>query len=278
MPRAADFRKLGRDALSGNWPLAVLVTLIGALLGGMNFGGYVDLSGDQMSYGPWQYSNFYYYLVYVLAVYGTITFFVGSAVQLGMCCFFINLQRRAEISVNDLFSRFSIFGRALLLRLFMFVLVLAWSLLLIVPGIVAAYRYAMAPYLMSQNTELSAREAVALSKRMMDSHKGRLFCLDLSFIGWFILGGLTFGIGLLFVYPYVLSARAAFFLDLQYHYQLEMSGSAPAAAPTPAPAAAATTTAPASELTPAPVSESATPLTPSTESSQKSSSSGETTT
>ena len=62
---------------------------------------------------------------------------------------------------------------------------------------------------------------MALSKKMMDGHKGRLFCLDISFIGWYLLACLTFGLGMLFLTPYVLSARAAFFLDLQYHYNLE---------------------------------------------------------
>ncbi|NLF79795.1 MAG: DUF975 family protein [Clostridia bacterium] len=228
MPRAADFRKLGRDALSGNWAMAVLVTLIGALLGGLATGFSFDFSGNDMA---WAYhSPSYDAFVHFFTIYAMIVFLIGGAIELGLCTFFINLQRRSEIGVGDLFSRFDIFGRALLLRLFRSVLIFLWSLLLIIPGIIASYRYALATYLMSQNTELTAREAINLSKRMMIGHKGRLFCLDLSFIGWFILGGLTFGIGLIFVYPYLLSARAAFFLDLQYHYQLEMNGASPGSA------------------------------------------------
>lgn len=242
MPRAADFRKLGRDALSGNWALAVLVTLIGLLLGGLSTGFSFDFSGNDMSWA--YYGPRYHALIYFLSIYAVIIFVIGGAVELGLCTFFINLQRRAEVGVGDLFRRFDIFGRALLLRLFRALLIFLWALLLIIPGIIASYRYAMATYLMSQNTELTAREAIALSKQMMTGHKSRLFCLDLSFIGWFILGGLTFGLGLLFVYPYFLSARAAFFLDLQYHYQLEMNGSAPGFAPAPAAPPYATPAAP----------------------------------
>jgi len=217
MPSAADLRKLGRDALAGNWLLAVFVTLLAALLGGISYFSFGSVSADHVMY--WSVSTRVFF-----SLYGIFVFIIGGAVELGLCCFYIHLQRQEEISVSDLFSRFSIFGRAFLLRLYIFILVLLWTLLLIIPGIVAAYRYAMAPYLMSQNPELGVMQAVDISKRMMNGHKGRLFCLDLSFIGWFILGILTFGLGLLFVFPYLLSSRAAFFLDLRYHYQEEMDG------------------------------------------------------
>lgn len=88
-----------------------------------------------------------------------------------------------------------------------------WSLLFIVPGIIAAYRYRLAPYLMAENPNLGIREAVNMSKELMAGHKWRLFCLNLSFIGWGILSALTCGIGDLWLNPYIYAANAAFYVD-----------------------------------------------------------------
>ncbi|MEZ4629000.1 MAG: DUF975 family protein, partial [Eubacteriales bacterium] len=132
--------------------------------------------------------------------------------------------------IEALFSRFSIFGNALLLRVLMVVKILLWSLLLIVPGIVAAYRYAMAPYLLAEYPELTPSEAIERSKQMMAGNKGRLFCLHFSFIGWFLLAALTWGIGFLFLAPYVKAAETAFYLELSGRLPLPGYASAPAAA------------------------------------------------
>lgn len=212
MLTAGDFRKLGREALAGNWLVAVFVTLLAGLLGGIGYGNFVSYSTDEAMYLPT-------FALVILTVYAVAVFIIGGAVELGLCCFYIQLQQRREIAVSDLFSRFSILGRAFLLRLYIYILIFLWSLLLVIPGIVAAYRYSMAPYLMSQDPKLGVRQAVDISKQMMNGHKGRLFCLDISFIGWFILGAVTFGLGLLFVFPYLLSSRAAFFLDLRNRNQ-----------------------------------------------------------
>lgn len=221
MPRAWDFRKLGRDALAGNWMMAILVTLLAIILGALSLGnGFhftINLTINEQPQGIWYYFPHGFWWSF----YSLIVFFIGAAVELGLHSYFINLQRKDDSGVENLFQYFSIFGRALLLRLYMWLLVFLWSLLLVIPGIIAAYRYSMAPYLMSQNRELTATEAVNLSKQMTYGHKGRLFCLDISFIGWIILGGITFGLGMLVVIPYILSSRAAFFLDLNYHYQQE---------------------------------------------------------
>lgn len=81
--------------------------------------------------------------------------------------------------------------------------VFLWTLLLIVPGIIKSYQYRMVPYILAENPDLTTRETLDLSKEMTDGQKMDIFVLDLSFIGWYILGGLFFGIGNLFVSPYV---------------------------------------------------------------------------
>lgn len=78
---------------------------------------------------------------------------------------------------------------------------------------VRAYLYSLSSYLMEDNPDLTAREIVNKSQELMDGHRWRFFCLALSFIGWIILSAFTFGIGLLFVLPYMQMAFVAFYKE-----------------------------------------------------------------
>lgn len=89
-----------------------------------------------------------------------------------------------------------------------------WMLLFIVPGIIKAYAYAMTPYILVDNPELGPREARLKSIEMMRGHKGKLFGLELSFIGWFLLCILSLGIGFIWLAPYYQTTHAAFYHDL----------------------------------------------------------------
>ncbi len=89
-------------------------------------------------------------------------------------------------SVRTLFSRYSYYLRALWLRLIMTAFCLLWGMLLVIPGIIAYYRYSMAPYLLYQNPEMRAIDALRESKRIMAGNKKRLFFLHMSYLGWSI--------------------------------------------------------------------------------------------
>lgn len=89
-----------------------------------------------------------------------------------------------------------------------------WSLLFIIPGIIAAYSYAMTGYILAEDPELTAGEAISRSKEMMSGNRFRLFCLQFSFIGWEILSALTLGIGNLWLRPYKQAAVAAFYREI----------------------------------------------------------------
>lgn len=93
-----------------------------------------------------------------------------------------------------------------------------WSLLLIVPGLIKYYAYALTPYILIDNPELSANQAINLSQEMMKGHKFDLFFLHLSFIGWIFLSIFTLGIGLLWLMPYMMTAQAAFYQDVKKEY------------------------------------------------------------
>ena len=93
-----------------------------------------------------------------------------------------------------------------------------WSLLLIVPGFIKMYAYALTPYILIDHPELSANQAINLSKKMMKGHKFDLFFLHLSFIGWGIISIFTLCIGLIWLVPYMTTAQAAFYQEVKNEY------------------------------------------------------------
>ncbi|BCR35359.1 DUF975 family protein [Mariniplasma anaerobium] len=100
-------------------------------------------------------------------------------------------------------------------NILMGIFIFLWTLLLIIPGIIKIYAYSMTHYVIAENPEIDFMDAIKKSEEMMKGHKFRLFKLQFSFIGWFILGVLTFGVGFLFVYPYYSLAQANFYIDLR---------------------------------------------------------------
>lgn len=276
MMRASDYRAAARQALQGNWGSAVLVNLLAALLGGAAFQSSVAIDSEYFEnffqngrfLPPGAYYNAGYEIQRflgvidsifgVLLVLSIVQFILGAAVHLGLCQYNINLVNKQQpLSINTLFERFSIFGRALLTRFLISLYTWLWTMLFIVPmviiivlvnvlGVSASYssygysvgmafftlltfalmiviivglsillqRYAAAPYLLAQNPQMTASQAISHSRAIMRGHEKRLFFLELSFFGWSLLAGLTCGIGLLWLYPYINAARAAFYLEL----------------------------------------------------------------
>ena len=95
------------------------------------------------------------------------------------------------------------------------IFVFLWTLLLVIPGIIKAFAYALVPYILADKPELSANEAINLSMKMMKGHKFDYFWLCLSFIGWIFLGMLTLGIGYFWLIPYMYTTYAAFYQDIK---------------------------------------------------------------
>lgn len=221
-----DYRAAARNALRGNWGISILVTLVAALLGGSgsSSSGSAGASGSssttsstvsQIDSIPPFIMGIVITILSLMVIYALITIVIGGAVRLGLVSYNIDLvTKRRPPAFSTLFSRFSIFGKAFALNFMISLFTTLWMLLFIIPGIVAAYRYAMAPYLMSENPDMGVMEAISLSKEIMKGNKWRLFKLQFSFIGWILLGVLTFGIGFLWVAPYSGVAEAAFYLDV----------------------------------------------------------------
>ncbi len=106
-------------------------------------------------------------------------------------------------------------GRNIIAGLLVSIYEALWTMLFVIPGLVKSYSYAMTFFIMNDDINISANDAITKSRNMMNGHKWELFCLDLSFIGWYILGSLCFGIGLLWVEPYHQMARIHFFDEVK---------------------------------------------------------------
>ena len=107
------------------------------------------------------------------------------------------------------------FVRAMLLGLLHALYLFLWTLLFMIPGIVKSYSYRLTYYIAVDCPELTPDECITMSHRLMNGYKWQAFCLDLSFLGWYILGSLCCGIGVFFVYPYHYAAQANFYLMLR---------------------------------------------------------------
>ena len=140
---------------------------------------------------------------------------VCGAVDLGLATFFINLAEQERLIFEEGFSGFKNIVKAMGVYFFRGLFIFLWSLLLIVPGIIAAIRYSQAFFILKENPEIPVMDAVKRSSEMMRGYKTDYFLLQLSFIGWGILCLFTFGIGFLWLTPYVKTSNAVFYRELK---------------------------------------------------------------
>ncbi len=147
---------------------------------------------------------------------GIAAIVIVGPLMYGLCRIAVNVVRgKRDVDIGELFVGFNEnFGQAFLLYLMTALFTFLWSLLFVIPGIVKTYSYAMAPYILQDDPTKDWQTCLNESKQMMRGNKWQLFCLDFSFIGWMLLGSLCCGIGVLFVYPYQLTARANFYMAL----------------------------------------------------------------
>ena len=142
---------------------------------------------------------------------------VSGPLVYGLCRIYVDLVKgKKEVDLADLFKGFTEnFIEAFLLGLLTGLFTFLWSLLFIVPGIVKSYSYSMGTFILQDDPDKDWQTCIEESKKMMKGHKWQLFCLDLSFIGWYIVGFLCFFVGVLFVSPYHQMSRANFYMALK---------------------------------------------------------------
>lgn len=202
---SSNLRALGRNALAGKWKLAVITALIYMLciqippvifnaLFGVNIAGDMYLTNYNYTVSDVQidaYSSMYNVMPEYSPLSGVYLLLVSGPLELGITLFFLAMFRRQTVVVTDLFLGFERFGKALGLMLFQSLFIFLWSLLFVIPGIIAAIRYSQAFFIMADDPDKGIRQCMDESKMMMKGNKAKYFCLGLSFIGWLLLAGLV---------------------------------------------------------------------------------------
>lgn len=200
MDSITNYKNRALSALENKWGNFVAITFVYGFIIGIT----QVLSGDKDSPA-------------ILHLIGLVLFILALPLTWGFQTLFLGAVRGGEATAKDMFEGYNkeLFSRVLTTTLLYYVYVFLWSLLLLIPGCIKAYSYAMTPYILKDNPEMKNNAAIEESMRMMDGHKLELFLLDLSFIGWAILSILTCCIGFLWLVPYMNMAHVNFYEDLK---------------------------------------------------------------
>lgn len=215
-------RATAREKLSGKWPISIGVAVVACLLGGMITGSdFLPEVTRKLDELPSLLSSWDPRLLAGVlglsagaGLLGLVVFLIGGTIQLGYAQFLLKQHDGKEIAFQDLFSQFYRFGQGFAQSFLRGLYIFLWSLLLIVPGIIKSFSYAMTPFIMADHPEMSASEAITCSREMMNGHKLELFVLGLTFLGWMLLCVLTLNLGNLFLNPYVNAAYAVFYRQI----------------------------------------------------------------
>ena len=200
MDSITNYKNRALSALENKWGNFVLITFVYGFIIGIT----QILSEDKDSPA-------------ILHLIGLVLFILALPLTWGYQTLFLGAVRGGEATAKDMFEGYNkeLFSRVLTTTLLYYVYVFLWSMLLLIPGCIKAYSYAMTPFILKDNPEMKNNAAIEESMRMMDGHKLELFLLDLSFIGWALLSLLTCGIGFLWLTPYMNMARVNFYEDLK---------------------------------------------------------------
>lgn len=213
---AKELRSKAREALDGRWFKAIVVAILAwfipQLISLINPSTYMDRFGEH----PMTTLD-YFELIFLLVT--------TAAFVMGLTVFFLNLIRdKDSAQISDVFSWFRTtrrFFKSLGYYFLSLIYLFLWSLLLIIPGIIKGYSYALTAFILVDEPELSPNQAITKSRKMMDGKKLKMFYLDLSFIGWFLLSVLTLGIGFIWLAPYFMTAHAEFYQMVKEEHDSE---------------------------------------------------------
>lgn len=161
-------------------------------------------------------------VVVVLVMILPLQILVFNPLEVGLNRFFHrNLREQAQVK-EICFSFDHEFKNCVKIQFFRGLYTFLWTLLLIIPGIIKSYEYQMIPYILGEHPDMEMDEVFALSKSMMYGNKWKAFVLDLSFLGWYILNGLTLGIlGIFYLNPYVYQTQAGLYQALKEEKEKE---------------------------------------------------------
>jgi uncharacterized membrane protein len=203
----SELRRDARAQLKGRWGMAILAMIIYSVVSGIA-SGISAVIPDPMAKGLISF-------IISMAIAGPLT--------LGAVSFFIKLKRGEEANLENVFDGFKSFASSFILMILTVIFVWLWSLLLLIPGIIKSLSYSQAFYILNDNPEMKALDAITLSRKMMDGYKGKLFMMYLCFFGLGILSIFTLFIGLIWLIPYTETAKANFYDDVKNAYEGRLS-------------------------------------------------------
>lgn len=222
MKTYSQYRAEGLAALKGNWCNALVATILVAIILIVLYTPYMwfTLTVDEtlLQTDPAVYLKAFAW-TYLVLIFGTIL--IANPIYVGYYYSFKKLKAENDnqIAANTFKEAFGSWGRNVWGMFLMSMFIFFWSLLFIIPGWIKTFSYALTPYILKDYPEMSANQAINLSRKMMKGHKLDLFCLMLTFIGWGILCLFTLGIGYLWMIPYATSTLAAFYIDVKTEYE-----------------------------------------------------------
>lgn len=225
-----ELKEKAKAAFKANYWKTVLVSVIFIIAGGgaglytFNYGNNTT-SGEEFTaqlnaMSQSQIIAIILAVIGAIAAVGTVAFivkiFLLNPLMVG-CQKFLRENAEFPADMDNLAKGFNRkYGNVVLTMLLKDIFLCLWLLLFVIPGIVKAYSYRMVPYIIADNPEMSALDAITKSREMMRGHKWDVFVLDLSFLGWMILSGCTAGIlGIFYVNPYIFETDAEIYLALK---------------------------------------------------------------
>ena len=210
-----EFRAAAREALKGNWCVAVVAYVIVTIFSGSGLT--LEMNSEEL---PAIAGSVNVPTEFLLMLLGTtflvavLSIVLSSLVTVGYAQFNIDLIDGEKPRIATLFTKWRQIGKAIVASLFVFFRVFLGMILFLIPGIIATYSHAMVYHILAENPDMTVREAMAESRRIMKGNKFRLFRLQFSFIGWNLLVVITFGIAGLWVMPYEQAAIASFYREI----------------------------------------------------------------
>lgn len=212
----AELKSLAKSSLKGNYVKAFLMGLVLTLLSGNANGGGSGRGGDEVNEYIQRNPDALIVVIAIIILALAYRILIGYSLEIGSRKYFVKLSQfeSGEGYISFAFDSFNykgIIATMILRDIYNFL----WSLLLIIPGIIKAYSYRMVPYILTDNPNMGADNAITLSRKMMDGNKFDSFVLDLSFLGWYLLGMLALFVGIFFVHPYFYATDAQLYLVLR---------------------------------------------------------------
>lgn len=185
-----EIKSNAKESLKGNWGTMILSLVIVLVVSMVISGTFTIYNKDNENIG-----------LSFLSM--SLSLIWSSMIVFGMTRLNLNVSRNEKAEISTLFSGINLTFKALGATLFIMVFTYLWMLLLIIPGIIAVFRYALTMYILTDNPDMGIREAVNESKRLMKGRKWEFFVLGLSFLGWAILCTIPCGLGYLWLGPYM---------------------------------------------------------------------------